>query len=92
MASVESLITEAVEKAVSTALANMDLNKEAPPSVILDGEVEVYNTEDVARLLKTSVATAREIMYRADFPLIKVGKNLKVTKQGFLKWSLERRV
>jgi hypothetical protein len=31
-------------------------------------------------------------MLRADFPLIRVGKNLKVELNAFLNWSQKRRV
>ncbi len=51
-----------------------------------------YNTKDVARLLGCSIQTAREVMYRKDFPLIRVGKNLKVQKTAFETWASERRV
>ena len=36
--------------------------------------------------------TARQIMMRADFPLIRVGKNYKVSEQAFVEWSKKRRV
>lgn len=51
-----------------------------------------YNTKEVAQMLGCSIPTAREIMYRKDFPLIKVGKNLKVEKSAFISWASERRV
>lgn len=49
-----------------------------------------YNTADIARLLGCSIGTAREIMYRKDFPLLKIGKNLKVNKNAFEDWSRNR--
>ncbi len=55
-------------------------------------ETVFYNTKDVARCLGCSIPTAREIMMRYDFPLIKAGKNLKVYKEAFEKWASERRV
>lgn len=51
-----------------------------------------YNTKDLARFWGCSVDTAREIMNRSDFPLIKVGKNYKVSKKAFEAWTMERRV
>lgn len=54
-------------------------------------EIAFYKTEDVARLLQCSVVTAREIMRRADFPLIRVGKNLRVSKLAFEEWAMGRR-
>lgn len=50
-----------------------------------------YDTKTVAKCLGCSIPTARNIMYRADFPLVKVGKNLRVSKQAFEKWASERR-
>ena len=54
--------------------------------------ITFYNTVDVAKMLGCTPPTAREIMYRADFPLIRVGKALKVSKHAFEKWSSERQV
>lgn len=51
-----------------------------------------YTTKDVARCLGCSIPTARQLFYRADFPTIKVGKNLKVSKDAFEKWASEKRV
>lgn len=50
-----------------------------------------YKTADVARLLQCSLVTAREIMRRADFPLIRAGKNLRVSKAAFEEWAMGRR-
>ena len=54
--------------------------------------LEFYGTREVAQCLGCSLPTAREIMHRYDFPLIKVGKNLRVQKAAFEKWASERRV
>ena len=53
---------------------------------------EFYNTKDVADLMGCSIATARQLFYRPDFPTIKVGKNLKVSKTAFENWCNEKRV
>lgn len=50
-----------------------------------------YGTEEVAKSLGCSLPTARLIMNRADFPLIKAGKNYKVLKQAFEEWASKRR-
>ena len=50
-----------------------------------------YGTKEVAMCLGCSIPTARNIMYRSDFPLIKAGKNLKVSKEAFEKWASQRR-
>ena len=49
------------------------------------------STKEVAEALGCSLPTARKVMYRADFPLIRVGKNFKVSEQAFLDWSSRRR-
>ncbi|MBR1535209.1 MAG: helix-turn-helix domain-containing protein [Ruminococcus sp.] len=54
--------------------------------------VKFIGTKDVARILGCSLPTARNIMLRADFPLIKIGKNFKVSQQAFIEWSKQRRV
>ena len=50
------------------------------------------NTKEVAEALGCSLPTARQVMLRADFPLIRVGKNFKVSEQAFIDWSGRRRV
>lgn len=47
---------------------------------------KMLNTDDVAKTLCCSLATAREIMSRQDFPLIKVGKNYRVSELAFAHW------
>ena len=54
--------------------------------------MKFIGTKEVARILGCSLPTARNIMLRADFPLIRVGKNYKVSEQAFLEWSKQRRV
>lgn len=54
--------------------------------------IRFLNTKDVAQVLDCSVATARQIMMRADFPLVMLGKNYKVSEQAFIEWSKNRRV
>ena len=49
-------------------------------------------TVDVAKALGCSLPTARAIMRRRDFPLIREGKNMKVSRDAFLKWSKERHI
>ena len=54
--------------------------------------IRFMNTKDVAKALGCSLPAARAVMMRADFPLIRVGKNYKVSKKAFLEWSEKRRV
>ena len=55
-------------------------------------EIKFMNTKQVAQALGCSMPTARQIMMRANFPLIRVGKNYKVSEQAFVEWSKKRRV
>ena len=54
--------------------------------------IKFLNTKQVAEALGCSLPTARGIMMRADFPLVRVGKNFKVSEQAFIEWSKTRRV
>lgn len=58
----------------------------------MNEELKFLTTNDVAKALKCSLPAARAIMMRADFPLVKVGKNYKVKEEAFLEWSNKRRV
>ena len=59
----------------------------------MDEKVKFLNTKQVAETLGCSLPTARNIMLKsADFPTIRVGKNLKVNEQAFIEWSKKRRV
>ena len=53
--------------------------------------ITFYNTMDAAKMLGCSPPVARAIMYRADFPLIRVGKALKVSKPAFEEWTRQNR-
>ena len=55
-------------------------------------EMVFLSTKDVADALGCSLPTARKIMRRPSFPLIRVGKNMRVSKSAFLKWSESRRI
>ena len=54
--------------------------------------VMFYGTKDIAKMLDCSIPTAREIMHRADFPLITAGRKMKVSKIAFEQWAMTRRV
>ena len=58
----------------------------------MDEQIKFLNTKDVAKALGCSLPTARRIMRRQDFPLIRVGKNMKVSNAAFQKWAEARRV
>lgn len=58
----------------------------------INNELIFYNTKEVAKILGCSIPTAREIMYSSDFPLIKIGRNLRVSKSALEEWAKVRRV
>lgn len=53
---------------------------------------EFYNTKDISKIMRCSLPTAREVMRRADFPLIIVGRSWMVSKKAFEKWSEARHI
>ena len=57
-----------------------------------NNELKFLNTEEVAAVLGCSLPTASKIMRRPDFPLIRVGKNMRVSKSAFMKWAETRRI
>ena len=58
----------------------------------MNENIKFLTTKDVANALGCSLPTARNIMMRADFPLLRVVKNFKVSEQAFIEWSKTRRV
>lgn len=50
-----------------------------------------YGTKELAKMWNSSPDTVREVMRRDDFPLLKIGKNLKVQREALIKWGMERR-
>ncbi|MEE0872090.1 MAG: helix-turn-helix domain-containing protein [Ruminococcus sp.] len=59
---------------------------------ITEEKIEFLDTKDVATALGCSLPAARNIMNRADFPLIRVGKNYKVSKDALIEWTKKRRI
>lgn len=60
--------------------------------MVNNSEIMFYGTKDIAKLLDCSIPTAREIMHRADFPLINAGRKMKVSKVAFEQWAMQKRV
>ena len=58
----------------------------------MEAQIKFLSTKEVAEALGCSLPTARNIMMRADFPLVRVGKNFKVSEQAFIEWSKKRRI
>ena len=59
----------------------------------MDEKIKFLNTKQIADALGCSLPTARNLMLTSpDFPVIRVGKNLKVNQEAFLEWCRKRRV
>lgn len=46
-----------------------------------------FNAESVSKVLGISSTTAYELMHREDFPSIKIGNRLIVSKEKFIEWA-----
>lgn len=52
----------------------------------------IYGTKEVAKFFHCSIPTAREIMRRGDFPLLKLGGKWMVLRSALIKWASEKRI
>ena len=71
------------------------IEPQTTPEAAVTGDSEsmtFLDTKAVAKYLGCSLPTARQIMYRTDFPLIKVGKNLRVERSALKEWAQTRHV
>lgn len=55
----------------------------------MENKTEMMDVKEVADAMNCSLPTARRIMKQEDFPLIKVGRNFKVSKSAFREWSMK---
>ena len=53
-------------------------------------DIKFLGTKEVAEALGCSLPTVRQIMMKYDFPLVRVGRAMKVEKGAFLEWSSHR--
>ena len=56
----------------------------------MNSSIIMLDSKDVAKILRCSVATARRIMQRRDFPLQRIGRTLLVEKNCFYSWLQQR--
>lgn len=54
-------------------------------------DIKFLNTKEVSKALGCSLPTARQIMLRYDFPLVRVGRAMKVEESAFIEWASKRR-
>ena len=52
-------------------------------------EKTVYTVSDMAEVMRISKPTAYDIVHRADFPKIMVGRCIRIPRDAFMAW-LER--
>lgn len=58
----------------------------------MEEPIKFLDTKDVAKALGCSLPTARNIMLRAEFPLVMVGRSMKVSEKAFEEWSKKRHI
>lgn len=56
-----------------------------------DERTVFYTPEDLVEILQSSKPTVYKMMHRKDFPLVRVGNRMRVYKNAFEKWAMERR-
>ena len=52
----------------------------------VEGLPLVLTPKDIAKVLQISRNTAYDVMHRKDFPVLKVGKQYRVSRERFLQW------
>ena len=63
------------------------MNKEDLPVFQNNEELPLtLNARDIAGYLNVSISCAYQVMNSRNFPVIKIGKRLLVTKEKFLEW------
>ena len=53
---------------------------------------ESLTSRDVSAILRCSLPTARDVMKRPDFPLLRIGRRLCVLRSAFFEWAKHRRI
>lgn len=56
------------------------------PVETVEGLPLVLTPKDIAKVLQISRNTAYDVMHRKDFPVLKVGKQYRVSRERFLQW------
>ena len=47
------------------------------------------NSETVAKVLGVSSSSAYELMHEPDFPMLRIGNRMVVTKEQFIQWVVQ---
>ena len=54
-------------------------------------EDRFINSKELSQLMGCSVEAAREIMHRKDFPMVRIGREMKVQRRALAEWASTRR-
>ena len=65
---------------------NDNLTNALNSDVLLGSSPDIMNVEDIAKILGISRVTAYGIVHSKGFPLLKVGRKLKIPKIAFIRW------
>ena len=77
-------IEDMVKSMMQTHLENETGSKDNSLSV------DTLTVDELANLLKISKPVAYELANRDDFPSFKIGKSIRVSKQGLSEWILKQ--
>ena len=58
----------------------------------MQNEIVFYTTSDVRKILGIGNKTCLDLFHSPDFPCIKIGKSLKITKEKFNEYVNSRRI
>lgn len=74
---IRQIIREEIHAALERKPTNWNIDNEYP---------EYLNAKMVSKILSCSLRNAYEIMNRADFPLIQIGRTKRVKRESFFSW------
>lgn len=65
------------------------LGKEPPPGQF-DAYPQYLKAKDIADILQVSDSKALKIMHEPDFPLIRLGRSMRVEREQFFQWIRQK--
>lgn len=81
-----------VEKALQLLNEAKELLGKEPPTGQFDAYPRYLSTKDVMEILQVSRSKAQNIMKESDFPLIRLGKLMKVEREQFFNWVRKKQI
>ena len=79
-------------KMLVSCLENGETITEVPAKEKQAENIVFYDVKDISKMFGCSIPTARELMHRPDFPLIRFGKILRVSKSALEAWAMQKRI